>query len=187
MEQTEAAADLQAVQLTMDRTRQAIAHSGAGYYMIIWGIDWLVGFSGSQFLQPETTGLVWTAAHVVAAVACLVASLAFRNTKTERAGQRPRLGLFWGALFAYCIVWMWLLRPQTESEATLFIATIAMFGYVVMGLWLSSRLFAAVGIAVTVLAVAAHLLVPAHFSLVMALLGGGTLIGSGTYVTRCWR
>ena len=186
MDPTDAAADLQSVQQITVRTRQAIAHSGAGHYMIIWGIDWLIGFTGTQFL-PQAAGLVWMGAHIAAVAACIVASFATRGVTAGGSGPRSRISLFWGALFAYGILWMWLQPPQTTAFAGLFIATLAMFGYVVMGIWLSSLLFGVVGLSVTVLATAAYLTVPTLFPLVMALLGGGTLVGSGVYVVRCWR
>ena len=185
MEHTEAAADLRDIREIMERTRRSFADGGVGPIMIVWGVTWLLGFTGTQFLSGEAKGWVWLVLHVLAISSTIVISK--RAAKGVRSDIGGRIFSFWIALVVYSALWAWILRPTAGVDAGLFIATVAMFGWVVLGLWLSSHLFIGVGISVTILAVVGYLLLPAFFALWMALLGGGTLIGSGVYVRRCWR
>ncbi len=185
MEHDNALNDLRVIRQVMEQTRRSIAIGGGGYFMIIWGVVWLVGFLGSQFLTGPAQGWLWLAADALGVIATLVVGYRLGNRMRVRPGWR--LGVFWLALIVYGFLWGWLLQPPDGMRGALFIVTVAMFGYVVMGIWLSSRVIAWVGIGVTVLALAGYFLLPAYFAAWMALLGGGTLIGSGIYISRRWR
>jgi hypothetical protein len=117
-----------------------------------------------------------------------------------------RIGIFWLVLFAYAVLWFFLLhseihpgRPGVSFDALsadneeavrqqlgVFCATIAMFAYVVGGLWLG-RFFIWLGAGVTILTVAGYFFAPAWFNLWMAVTGGGSLIVAGLYIRRYWR
>ena len=76
--------------------------------------------------------------------------------------------------------------PPDFKRSAAYFATVAMFGYVVGGLWLS-RFFVCLGLAVTALTVLGLILFPEHFYLWMALIAGGSLILSGIYIRRAWK
>jgi len=176
---------LHIIRQVMEQTRRSIAAAGAGYIMIVWGVVWLLGFCGSQFISGPTVGWVWLALDSLGAIATLVVGYRLGTRMRVRPGWR--MGMFWLALFGYAFLWGWLLQPMGGAKGSLYIATVAMFGYVVMGLWLGSRSIAWLGVGVTLLALAGYFLIPAYFFLWMALLGGGALIGSGVYISRRWR
>jgi hypothetical protein len=62
-----------------------------------------------------------------------------------------------------------------------------MFGYIAMGLWFRLPPLIGVGAAVTAIALLSYSLLPDYFYLVMALFGGGTLIGHGLFWLGPWR
>ena len=45
----------------------------------------------------------------------------------------------WMALFGFGILWIWLLGINTSNDMGMFFGSLAMFGYVVVGLMLASR------------------------------------------------
>ena len=47
---TEAEEALAAIQTMVQNTRRAISSSGSYIFLIVWGVIWLLGFLGSQFL-----------------------------------------------------------------------------------------------------------------------------------------
>lgn len=185
MEHNDALEDLRVIRQVMEQTRRSIAMGGGGYFMIIWGVVWLLGFLNSQFLTGPMEGWIWLALDTLGIIATL--AVGFRLGTRMRVRPGWRLGVFWLALLIYGGLWVWILRPPDAMRGALFIVTVAMFGYVVMGLWLASGLIAWVGVGVTGLVVAGYCLIPAYFAAWMALLGGGTLIGSGMYILRRWR
>ena len=89
-------------------------------------------------------------------------------------------------LFCYGVLWIWIARPTSGLEIGVFASTIAMFGYVVLGLWID-LIFLWIGLGVTVLTVGGYLFLPEVFDLWMGVLGGGTLFLSGVYIHRSWR
>ena len=167
------------------RTRRALGQGTGPYHMMIWGAVWFLGYLGSQFLDFETAGMVWTALVIPGMIASALVggrvALRFR-----RATYESRLGLFWLALLAYAALIILLTGIAERPVLGYVVAMFAMFGYVVMGLWLWTPL-AWVGLSVTVIGTVSYLLIPGYFSLIMALMGGGTLFLSGFYMLRAWR
>jgi hypothetical protein len=62
---TEAEEALEAIQIMVKKTRRAISNSGAYAFLIIWGVVWLIGFLGSQFLPAEIGGYFWLVMDVL--------------------------------------------------------------------------------------------------------------------------
>ena len=180
----EAQESLAAVQQVMAQTRRAIAGGGA-FYMIIWGVVWFLGFLASQYIHTILLGWIWLALDTAGGFATW-----WIGRQMDRRVRTPfgsRLGWFWIALIGYTILWIGIAWPLEPTRAALMVSTTAMFGYVVMGLWLGTAAVAGVGLAVTALALLGFFLLPTYFALWMAFLGGGALIGSGLYISRSWR
>lgn len=180
----EAREALETVRRVEERTRRAIALAGGGPILMIWGVVWLVGYLGGHFLESAATGWVWLVADLAG-----LAGTVFVVTRVQRWMRDPggrRIGLFWVLLLAYALLWIWASRPLSGAQVSLIAASVAMFGYAVMGLWLD-RIFLWIGLGVTAIAIAGYLLLPAIFGLWMAVLGGGALLWSGVYIHRRWR
>lgn len=181
---TEAREALAAVRTIQVRTRRALSLAGGGEVLMIWGVVWLVGYLGGYFLEGEVAGRLWAVADVLGGIATLVVVL-----RAERGGRDPlgpRIGALWITLIGFALLWIWVAQPGSGAELGFLLSTFAMFGYVVMGLWLD-LVFLVVGLAVTAIATVAYVWFRTDFNLWMALLGGGTLFGSGLYVRRRWR
>jgi hypothetical protein len=65
-------------------------------------------------------------------------------------------------------------------------ATIPMFAYVVMGLWLDHFILW-IGLAVTALTLVGLFFLQPYFWLWMAVTGGGMLLGTGLYIRYQWK
>ena len=202
----EAQWSLDEVQDTVERTRKMVAYAGGDALFVVWGVIWVLGYLGSQFLPivrlddfflPLASWLwpVLVCAGIVISV--IVGKRSFPVTGPESARIGRRIGALWGLLYLYFNVWIGLLWPfikvQGAAESQMFsrhmgaiAGTVPMFAYVVMGLWLGNFMIW-IGLAVTALTVLGLFLFPAYFSLWMALAGGGTLIGTGVVIRKRWR
>jgi len=184
--QDEAKLSLEAVERIQRQTRRSVAHGGGPWHMMVWGVVWFLGFLANHFLAPAQAGMVWSVMAGIGTILSFVVGWWY-GKQMRRPMLDARIGLFWLAWFVNSSVIIYLTKVYQDSTAmSLTIAVLAMFGYVVMGLWLWSPL-AWVGISVTVLATLSYALAPEYVNLVMALLGGGTLFFSGLYIYRSWR
>jgi MFS family permease len=198
----EAKAALATVQVVQDRTYRAI--SWGAIYEVLWGAVWVIGFLISQFVishfVPTTSegvlGWVWGVLGTLGGGLSIILGIYSSRQQPMRqmSGSwfdRPefRVGLFFwaliiysGALFALFVPL--LLHSQTsplqygEQLSVWWVATF-MFGYVVIGLWFRLRQIIGVGIVVTAIALLGYYLLPDYYWLIMALFGGGTLLGHG--------
>jgi len=180
----EAQASLDEIEDIAARTRRAIAGGSCSGMLILWGAIWLIGFAGTQFF-PGQSGVLWLALDSAGFVASWV--LATRRRDTIKSGNGGRIGLAWVALFVYAGIWVFILRPSSSNMRFFgaYPATVAMFGYVVMGIWLD-RFLLYLGLGVTASTLVGMFLVPDWFNLWMALTGGGSLIAAGFHVRRNW-
>ena len=80
--------------------------------------------------------------------------------------------------------------PWNGDQIGVFLVTLVMFAYLVMGLWLEVPFLTGLGLAVTALAAggyfASMFFFPGYLSLWMAVTGGGALLSSGIYLVRKW-
>lgn len=182
----EAQLSLETIERIQRQTRHAIAHGGGPWHMMIWGAIWFLGFLANHFLSPEQAGMTWTVMASAGMIASFVIGWRY-GSQMRRPLHDARIGLFWLAWLVNSSVIIYLTQAyRDDTVMSLTIAVLAMFGYVVMGLWLWPPL-AWVGIAVTILATVSYALTPNYVNIIMALLGGGTLFFSGLYIYRSWR
>jgi hypothetical protein len=180
-----------------ERTKKMLAYAGADALLVLWGVIWVFGYLGSQFL-PLVAGWLWLALNgtgIALSVVIWKRSAPVRSPESGRIGGR--IGATWGLLYLYVYLWIGLLWPflrvRGHEQSQMFYrhlgaiaGSIPMFAYVVMGLWLASFMLWT-GLAVTALTILGLILVPAYFSLWMAVLGGGTLIGTGLVIRNRWK
>jgi hypothetical protein len=207
----EAQKSLAQVEDTVERTKRLLAYGGADMLFIVWGVIWTLGFALTHFvpinanvLRPgsETSAsvafiVISSAWLVLVAAGIVISMIVGRRRMPVRSAVGGRTGIFWWLLYAYVNLWIFLLWPflhvQGSAESLQFFthmgaiaATVPMFAYVVMGLWLD-RYLLWIGLAVTALTVAGLFLLQPYFWLWMAVAGGGTLIGTGLFIRRRWR
>lgn len=183
----EAEEALAAIQLVVQKTRRSISGGGGYLFLIIWGVIWLLGFTGSQFLSQQSSGYLWMALDVIGAALSLLVGVRINRgvRRTSALTTGKRIGLFWLLLFAYVIAAMAVSWPLDGKQAAMYIILFVMVGWLAMGLLLS---FAPIwpGLLLTALALIGYFLLPDFFYLWMAILGGGGMIAFGLYVRSRW-
>ncbi len=176
---------LETIRTVQQKTRRAIANGGAPFYLMIWGVVWLIGFLSNQYLSAQVAGQVWAVASAAGVIASFVKGW-MMSRSIRRPGLDARVGLFWLAWLVYGFLLVWLSGSSNVTAISLMITVFAMFVYIIMGLWLW-RPLAWIGVFVTAVAVAAYLLLPNYVNLIMAWIGGGALFFSGLDMRRHWR
>ena len=157
--QEDARESLTMIKATSDHTRKVIASSYASGLLILWGVIWVVGFVSVHF-YPRRAGYIFNTLNAI--------------------------GL-WFLLFAFASLWLLLLSPAKGIQLCAFLCTVAMFGYVVLGLWLGSYFMVWLGLMVTGLTFLGYYVFPGYFYLWMSPMGGGALLGTGVYIRVRWR
>jgi hypothetical protein len=173
----EAQEALAVIQQTTVKTRKG--HGYVGYYLMIWGGVWFVGFLVSQYLQsnPAVVGWAWGGLVLVAWVSCAV--LGIKQGKYVRSQIGPRIGFFFLALFAFTALWYVLMTPQSTKQGAMFFVSIIMFAGVVVGIF--SRYMSTIigSVSLTILAIAGYYLLPDYFYLWEAIFGGLAMLATG--------
>lgn len=122
---------------TIDRARHQLAAGGGGHIMIIWGIAWVLGYSATHLLENHLVGYLWAIVNSTTGIASYITGRMY-GSKVKGHSENRIWGL-WMALFGFGILWIWLLGINTSNDMDMFFGSLAMFGYVVVGLMLASR------------------------------------------------
>jgi hypothetical protein len=181
---SEAEEALAAVQNVSQQMRRALNAWGFAYYLILWGIIWLIGFACSQFIGIPVVGYIWLVLDFIGVG--LSWYIGAKMTRTFRSPIGARIGLFWLALVGYSLVGMWFVHPVNAREGALLLVIVVMFANVVMGIWMQPSM-SWIGLFVTALALIGYFVLPNFFFILMAVLGGGSMLGTGLYILRNWK
>lgn len=177
---------LQTIQQVQQQTRRTLALSGGPLYMIIWGLVWFLGYMGNHFLSPEPAGYLWMSLSVTGFVVSAGVGL-WSSTKVRSSTNDYRIAIFWIAWVIYTSLIVFLGSDYMDpTQVSIVVSLMAMFGYVVMGLWMWTPMVW-IGAGVTVLITLAALFATQYVDIIMAFLGGGSLVLIGIYVYRKWR
>jgi hypothetical protein len=172
--------DLRAIREIMDRTRQ-LTSGESGWFSVIGGMMWLVGFLGNQFLLQDVSGWLWLVVNGIGLL--LMAWLWVRLTRQGHISSpvMRSIMLSWLALFVFVGLFAWLFGLRTTQEILLVILIATGLGCTQMGLLFFYWPLCIIGVVIATVAVSAFFWIPGYFSLVASLLGGGLLIGSGLW------
>jgi len=184
---------LQDVESVARSVQGKLAYGIAGPILVLWGVVWMVCFTITHF-APQVAGWGWLVGDGLGIVGSLYLGTrgaragAVRSESSKRMGWR--LFWFWFFLFIYGDIWLTVLWPWRGEQLGMFLVTLVMFAYVVMGLWLEMRFMLWLGLAVTALACAGYVLsflVPGYLDLWLGLAGGSALAAGGLYLMLRWR
>jgi len=186
----EAQEALAAIQQTTVKMRRGLAYYA--YQQILWGLLWFVGFLVSQFVQHAMLNWVWIAIPILGVIGSALMGVSqgrrMRVTPDSRlAFISSRVGIFFGSLYGFGVVWFVIFQPLNALQIALFWITLVMFSYIVAGAWLRISLLIGIGVGVTVMSLLGYYLLPGYFYLWSAVFAGGTLFGSGIYILLRWR
>ena len=181
----EAQEALAAIELTQAKTRKGYGY--AGYYLMIWGAVWLIGFLVSQFLKSNAAVVGWTWGGLVLVAWVSSAALGINQGRHMRSQIGPQIGFFFMALFAFAVLWFILLVPRNTEQGIMFFISIVMFGGVVAGILNRNPATVIGSLFATVLAIAGYYLLPDYFYLWEAIFGGLAMLVSGVALRLRWR
>ncbi len=179
----EAEASLADIEDIIAKTRRVIAAGHSANQLILWGIIWVIGYGYGQF-DPPRAGIVWLPLTLGGFL--LSMRIGSRRHVPTRSPLLGRLGAFFGLLFGYAFLWIFILQPVDPRRMGPYMATVAMFSYCVGGIFFD-RFFLWLGLAVTALTLVGMHFVPAWLNLWMAVACGGSLIAAGLYIRARWR
>lgn len=159
------------------------AHRGH-YHLWIWGVAWVAMPLLAHFRGDDASrhfGWICLAGGVASAV------VGFAQSRQVRMPPNGRLLGVLAALVGFAALFPFVLQVQPGVRSLYaYLCVVAMQAYVVAGLWTDSYLLW-LGLLVTAIILVGVVVSPGLFWLWMAVCGGGTLIGTGFYVSRCWR
>jgi len=195
--QAEARAALAEVDQIITQTRLAIAQGPSAPILILWGGIWLVADVTTQF-YPHALNWLWLALDGLGIAGTWWFSARAR-VQVRRTGLW-KVGVFWFALLAYAMLWMYLLLPEAWGNIghgwrdfepmyrrmTTYFHLVCMFGYVVFGLWFG-RFFLALGLVVTTLILVGYYCGFPYYYIWLGVAGGGSLIVAGAFIRKFWK
>jgi hypothetical protein len=181
----EAQASLGLIEDAQAKWRKAIGASYASGLLILWGAVWIIGYV-SLYFSNEMGGYAFMVLDVVGIAGTVLIARRWPIKGPEAKATSWSLTGLWLILALYAVIWMALFRPANGKEVGVFLCTLCMFGYVVIGLWFRSPFMIGLGLAVTGLALGGFYLLSPYFYLWVALTGGGAVLGTGFYIRR-WR
>lgn len=158
------------------------------YYMLLWGIIWTLGFLASQVVQPRFIGWIWGIMVLLgivgsAAIGARQGRLMRTTPGSHTAFVSSRLGIFYGILYGFAILWL-ILFPLTPIQIGMLWITVVMFGAIVAGVWLQEPVSIWLGVGVTVASVIGYYLVPSYFWFWAAVFAGSPLVAVSLYYLR---
>jgi hypothetical protein len=179
---------LNQIQDASAQMRRAIASSYASGLLILWGVLWAGAFTATYFYLAYAFHIFMVMA-AVGGIGTFIIQCVFRSKAPIKnsSGLGWRMFWFWTLLFVYIVIWLSILAPFTGLQCNAFICTAVMFAYIVLGLWFGSYFMVFLGLAVTVATLIGYHLFTPYYSLWMAAMGGGALLGTGLYIRICWR
>ena len=157
------------------------------HYMLLWGIVWTVGFLATQ-VQPRFVGWIWGMMILVGMIgSAIMGSRQGAHMRTtpgsHMAFVSSRLGIFYGVLYAFAILWL-IIFPLTSIQIGMLWITVVMFGSITAGVWLREPVSIWLGIGVTVVSVIGYYLVPSYFWIWAAVFAGLPLVAVSLYYLR---
>ncbi len=158
--------------------KDAVGTAEVGYFLLIWGVVWLIGFLMSHY--APTSWLLWSwllLSLIGAAFSAVVGIRLGQQVQYTQTG--PALGLFYPALLGFSLLWLYLAHPMSWQQTAVLCITFLGFAIVVNGILLKERVLLAAGLTSTVFAVVVYLWLLPQFGLIMGMVGGGGMILAG--------
>ena len=157
------------------------------YDMLLWGGVWTVGFLASQF-QPQLIIWIWVVMVTIGVVgSAIIGSVQGRRVRatpgSHSAFVGSRLGIFYGTLYGFAILWLTIF-PLTSLQIGMLWITVVMFSFIISGVWLRQSTSIGLGVGITLMSVLGYYLVPHYFWLWSAVFAGLPLFGTGMYLLR---
>ena len=180
MEPDRALDDLKIIRRMMERTRREMGGYGGWHIMVLWGTIWFFGFLGTQFLPDAILAWLWPGLCTLGAAVSVWLGVRMGRQGGVHSSIWRLILLWWLPLIVFAVLVAWLFRLNDGRDLTLLIVLTVAVGYFQTGVF-TYWVISGIGTLIAASAVGAAVLAPEYFFLVMALAGGGGLIGSGLW------
>jgi len=181
---SDAESALAAIRESESQMRKTLGASGGAYPIIIWGVIMAIGYTLNQFADRLPAAWVagpWIVMSVLGNIFSIAISI--RVGRKIRHPMAARIGSLWVVFLVFGLIGALVVHPSDPREINLLVYLLVMLWLAVMGLWLRLSLLW-ISLAVTGLLVFGYLVLPDYFFLWLAIVGGGTMIGSGLLLLR---
>ncbi|MCX7682339.1 MAG: hypothetical protein N2508_10345 [Anaerolineae bacterium] len=187
MQPQDALDDLKAIRQIMEQARRSSDGFG-GWFMVLWGAIWLVGFTGTHILvqtgRDPLINWLWMPLNTLGVLGSIYLGIRMRQRAQKKSFSSIWVSIFlwWLALAAFDAAVIGVFQLRGFQIALLIVLTIAL-SYVLFGLfthWINS----VIGLFIGLVAIVMATWLVEYFNLAIALLGGAVLIGGGLWVVR---
>jgi hypothetical protein len=175
------------------RSLDLYGYAVAAPYLLVAGLLWLAAGLLHQF-SALGAAWAWPATAVVGTPA--MAAIAFMQSRSRTRGLRAAGrrassldGVFWKGMgvwlmtSAFVVAALTIFAPFSGLEAHAFIGLVSGLAYALAGLWLGRRILVT-GVVIAALSLIGYFAVPEHFSLFMALVGGGGMVACALWLRK---
>jgi hypothetical protein len=185
---SQAADSLKEIQKTGQRSAHVYGYERSSPYFIVWGVIWMIGYSGS-YLLPHLTGnhrsisTLWAVLTVIGMAVCYAVGRSQRSASS--AVRVPGFG--WRMMATFVVIYLFvagtflIMRPVAPLASAAFAPLLVSLFYGLMGVWRGLR-FAIAGAVVAALTLAGFFFLREYFLLWMAVVGGGSLVLAGLWL-----
>jgi hypothetical protein len=180
----EAEKALASIRDTETQMNRALSASGGAYQIIIWGLFMAIGYTLNQFSDRLPLAVVvgvWVTITILANAICW--TIGFRRARKFHNPYGARLGFLWIVFLLFAALGAFFVHPDGPREINLLAYLVVMLWLAVMGLWVDLRLLW-ISLAFTGLMLFGYFVLTDYFFLWLAIVGGGSMIGSGLLLLR---
>lgn len=188
----QAAESLKEIERTQRRSAEAHEYAHASPQFILWGLIWMVGYTGSDLLPNYgfvgAINWLWFALVVIGAFGSTILSRRRYRDLTPEAIIKARaigfrIGMTMLVFYAFLFAVFAVLRPRNPAVSGAFIPLLVAAIYAILGIWSGLR-FLYIGIALAALTLGGWFYLSQYFLLWMAAVGGGSLILVGLWLRK---
>jgi hypothetical protein len=176
----QAAQALHDVENVLNRSGELYRYQRTAPMLMLWGVIWLIGFALTDF-YPRYANSVWIVLDVVGTVGCFLLGRRGHDEASRKDKWRWLISI--GSIFAFYFATLVILQPATGQQSAALIALLVALIYVLCGVWRGTRL-AVIGAALAALTLVGYFMIPVHFFLWMAVIGGGALMLAGVWLRK---
>jgi hypothetical protein len=186
---TEAAEALRDIAQTDRRTRVSGAYHVASPHLILWGLIWVAGYTGSGLTPPEKWGLVWLPLILIGIAGAVALGMRASASGAKAASGKPgfspgrtatlglAIGLFIGSVY-------FVFQPASPLAYLVFPALITALVYVLLGGALGLPRYVAIGAIIFLATMIGFIYARPFLPFWIAAAGGGGLILGGLWMRK---
>jgi len=179
---TQAAAAIEDIERTEQRTRLARGYGEASPYLILWGAIWIAGYGACAILPREQWGMAWLPLVLVGAIAS--GWIGSRGKGSSHSGAFGRSLLMALSIFVFIAATYFVFRPVEAAPYLIFPTFITGLVYCLSGLLARMTRFVWIGAGIFVLTLAGYVAAPQWTAIWVAVAGGGGLVLGGLWLRK---